>query len=143
MKKTFSERLYGFLWHLLRWPVKKIFAFTCDEDRQEEPTLIISNHVTNFDPILVAYSFPGRRFHFVASEHLFRMGFVSKLLTYVFEPVARRKVSAAAIPRWPACESSGRAKLWGSLPRARPLGTARPRKFSLPPAAWPRWASAA
>lgn len=91
MKKTFTERLYGFLWHLLRWPVKKIFAFTCDEDRQEEPTLIISNHVTNFDPILVAYSFPGRRFHFVASEHLFRMGFVSKLLTYVFEPVARRK----------------------------------------------------
>lgn len=91
MKKTFSERLYGFLWHLLRWPVKKIFAFTCDEDRQDEPTLIISNHVTNFDPILVAYSFPGRRFHFVASEHLFRMGFVTKLLTYIFEPVARRK----------------------------------------------------
>lgn len=91
MKKTFSERLYGFLWHLLRWPVKKIFAFTCDEDRQDEPTLIISNHVTNFDPILVAYSFPGRRFHFVASEHLFRMGFVTKLLTFLFEPVARRK----------------------------------------------------
>lgn len=91
MKKTFSERLYGFLWHLLRWPVKKLFAFTCDEDRQDEPTLIISNHVTNFDPILVAYSFPGRRFHFVASEHLFRMGFVTKLLTYLFEPVARRK----------------------------------------------------
>lgn len=91
MKKTLSERLYGFLWHLLRWPVKKVFAFTCDEDREEEPTLIISNHVTNFDPILVAYSFPGRRFHFVASEHLFRMGFLSKLLTYLFEPVARRK----------------------------------------------------
>lgn len=91
MKKTFSERLYGFLWHLLRWPMKKIFAFTCDEDRQDEPTLIISNHVTNFDPILVAFSFPGRRFHFVASEHLFRMGFVTKLLTYIFEPVARRK----------------------------------------------------
>ena len=91
MKKTFSERLYGFLWHLLRRPFEKIFAFAHDEDRVDEPTLIISNHVTNFDPILVAFSFPGRRFHFVASEHLFRMGFISKLLTYIFEPVARRK----------------------------------------------------
>lgn len=91
MKKTFSERLYGFLWHLLRWPFEKIFAFTHDDDRENVPTLIISNHVTNFDPILVAFSFPGRRFHFVASEHLFRMGFVTKLLTWLFEPVARRK----------------------------------------------------
>ena len=91
MKKTFSERLYGFLWHLLRWPFEKIFAFTHDDDLEDVPTLIISNHVTNFDPILVAFSFPGRRFHFVASEHLFRMGFVTKLLTYIFEPIARRK----------------------------------------------------
>lgn len=90
-KKTFSQRLYGFLWHLLRRPFEWIFAFTHDDDRQDEPTLIISNHVTNFDPILVAFSFPGRRFHFVASEHLFRMGFVTKLLTCLFEPVARRK----------------------------------------------------
>ena len=91
MKKTFSERLYAFLWHLLRKPFEWIFAFKHDNDLQQEPTLIISNHVTNFDPILVALSFPGRRFHFVASEHLFRMGFVSKLLTYIFEPIARRK----------------------------------------------------
>lgn len=91
MKKAFSEKLYGFLWHLLRKPIEWIFAFSHDDDREDEPTLIISNHVTNFDPILVAFSFPGRRFHFVASEHLFRMGFVTKLLTYLFEPVARRK----------------------------------------------------
>ncbi len=91
MKKTFSERIYGFLWHLLRKPFEWIFAFTHDDDREDEAALIISNHVTNFDPILVAFSFPGRRFHFVASEHLFRMGFVTKLLTYLFEPVARRK----------------------------------------------------
>lgn len=91
MKKTFSERIYSFLWHLLRKPFEWIFAFTHDDDRQDEAALIISNHVTNFDPILVAFSFPGRRFHFVASEHLFRMGFVTKLLTYLFEPVARRK----------------------------------------------------
>ena len=91
MKKTFRERVYGFLWHLLRKPFEWIFAFKHDYDREPVPTLIISNHVTNFDPILVALSFPGRRFHFVASEHLFRMGFVSKLLTYLFDPIPRRK----------------------------------------------------
>lgn len=91
MKKSGGERLYGFLWHLLRKPFEWIFSFSHDDDRENVPTLIISNHVTNFDPILVAFSFPGRRFHFVASEHLFRMGFVSKLLQYVFEPIPRRK----------------------------------------------------
>jgi 1-acyl-sn-glycerol-3-phosphate acyltransferase len=91
MKKKFSERVYGFLWALLRKPFEWIFAFSHDYDRENVPTLIISNHVTNFDPILVAFSFPGRRFHFVASEHLFRMGFVSKLLTWLFEPIPRRK----------------------------------------------------
>jgi 1-acyl-sn-glycerol-3-phosphate acyltransferase len=91
MKKKFSERVYSVLWHLLRKPFEWIFGFSHDDDREQVPTLIISNHVTNFDPILVAFSFPGRRFHFVASEHLFRMGFVSRLLTWLFEPIPRRK----------------------------------------------------
>ncbi len=91
MKKTFSEKLYSFLWHLLRKPFEWIFAFKHDNDRENVPTLIISNHVTNFDPILVGLCFPGRRIHFVASEHLFRMGFISKLLMYVFELIPRRK----------------------------------------------------
>ena len=91
MKKKFSERVYGFLWHLVRKPFEWIFAFQHDSDRENVPTLIISNHVTNYDPILVALSFPGRRIHFVASEHLFRMGLISKVLTYLFEFIPRRK----------------------------------------------------
>jgi hypothetical protein len=91
MKKKLSERLYCFLWHVLRKPFEWIFAFQHDYDREMVPTLIISNHVTNFDPILVGLSFPGRRIHFVASEHLFRMGFISKVLSYLFEFIPRRK----------------------------------------------------
>ncbi len=90
MKKK-GEGLYKLLWHLVRKPFQWRFGFRCDTDRARMPTLIISNHVTNFDPILVALSFPGRRFHFVASEHLFRMGLVSKLLNYIFRPIPRRK----------------------------------------------------
>ncbi len=90
MKKK-GEGIYKLLWHLVGKPFAWKFAFRCDTDREQVPTLIISNHVTNYDPILVALSFPGRRFHFVASEHLFRMGFVSKLLKFVFQPIPRRK----------------------------------------------------
>lgn len=91
MKKNSGEGLYKFLWHLLKKPFEWLFAFQHDSDCENVPTLIISNHVTNYDPIFVGLSFPGRRFHFVASEHLFRMGFISKVLTYIFQPIARRK----------------------------------------------------
>lgn len=91
MKKNISQGIYKVLWHLLRKPFEWIFAFKHDSDREDVPTLVISNHVTNFDPILVALSFPGRRFHFVASEHLLRMGFISKVLMYLFELIPRRK----------------------------------------------------
>ena len=91
MKKNRGQWLYHLLWHLARKPAQWLFAFRCDRDEEKVPTLIISNHVTNYDPILVALSFPGRRFHFVASEHLFRMGLVSKVINYICEPIARRK----------------------------------------------------
>ena len=57
MKKNISQGIYKVLWHLLRKPFEWIFAFKHDSDREDVPTLVISNHVTNYDPILVALSF--------------------------------------------------------------------------------------
>ncbi len=45
----------------------------------EGPCLILSNHVTDFDPILVGLSFP-EHMYFVAGENVMRMGFLSKLV---------------------------------------------------------------
>ena len=42
------------------------------------------------DPVLVALSFP-RQMYFVASEHVYRKGWVSRLLFWAFEPIAKIK----------------------------------------------------
>lgn len=67
------------------------FKYTHDKVNPEGPCLIVSNHVTNWDPLLLAISFPKRHIHFVASEHIFRMGRVSKLIRYLVDPIPRRK----------------------------------------------------
>lgn len=58
--------------------------------------LVLSNHNTDLDPALVALSFP-RQMYFVASEHVYRAGFISKVLHYVFEPIAKIKGSSDAL----------------------------------------------
>lgn len=59
-----------------------------------EPAIIISNHTTDIDPILVAMTFR-EHMYFVASEHIFRLGWLSRLLVFVFSPVPRPKGQAA------------------------------------------------
>jgi hypothetical protein len=54
------------------------------------PALIISNHTTDIDPALVGMSFP-KPMVFVASEHVYRFGFASRLLRFLFRPLLRVK----------------------------------------------------
>lgn len=76
--------------------LRLIFRFSFQKTRLPGPTLVVCNHVTNYDPLLVSICFPKDHMHFVASEHLFRMGWVSKFLRYVFDPIARRKGTSGA-----------------------------------------------
>jgi len=69
------------------------FAFTHDKASRQEPCLIISNHVTNWDPLLLSMSFRKQQISFVASEHLFRMGWLSKLIRWLVAVIPRRKGS--------------------------------------------------
>lgn len=71
--------------------LKFIYNYSCEIVDTDEPCLIVSNHVTNLDPLLLALSFPKKNIHFVASEHLFRLGWVSKLITWLVAPIPRRK----------------------------------------------------
>ena len=56
----------------------------------EGPCLILSNHVTDFDPILVGLSFP-EHMYYVAGENVMRMGFLSKLVTRYASVIQRVK----------------------------------------------------
>ena len=54
--------------------------------------LVLSNHQTAFDQFFVAYAFRGP-LYYVASEHIFSMGFISKLLRWAVNPIPIKKQS--------------------------------------------------
>lgn len=91
-KSNRHNRILNRLLAILLGPFLRLFfRFSYEKQRLQGPTLVICNHVTNYDPLLVSICFPKDHMHFVASEHLFRMGFVSRLLRYVFDPIPRKK----------------------------------------------------
>ena len=92
-EKQFHEKVWRALYALLHRGFEWAFRFEHENYTLERPALIISNHVTNYDPILLALSFPKDQMYFVASEHLFRRGLTTKLIRWLFAPIARRKGS--------------------------------------------------
>ena len=91
-----SLRIWHVLHALLRRFLERRFAFTPRPCRVDGPCLIISNHVTTWDPLLLSLSFYDNPIHFVASEHIFRRGLVSRLLQKLVDPIPRRKGAAGA-----------------------------------------------
>lgn len=89
-----SKRLQR-IWKFLCWfshpYFEHKFRFHHEKYILPGPSLIISNHVTNWDPMLLAISFPRNHIHFVASEHIFRWGKLSKIINWLVAPIARRK----------------------------------------------------
>lgn len=71
----------------------KLFHFSSEQySLPDGPCLVVSNHNSDFDPIFLGYAFKNHMY-FVASEHVFRWGFLSKLLVAAFHPIARLKGS--------------------------------------------------
>lgn len=56
------------------------------------PHLVYANHNADLDAVFVQMSFD-EVLYFVASEHIFRVGFASRLLMYFFDPISRLKGS--------------------------------------------------
>ena len=71
------QALFGFAGRLMKWLLN---YEAVPAPQAEGPLLVLSNHVTDFDPILVGLSFP-EHMYFVAGENVLRMGFLSKLVT--------------------------------------------------------------
>ncbi len=56
----------------------------------DTPCLVLSNHTTNYDPMILGTSFP-MLLHYLASDHIFRKGLVSRLLIALGDPIPRLK----------------------------------------------------
>lgn len=84
---------------LLR-PVFRIFlffkyGFTCSKFNSDikKPYMILSNHITTLDPVMIAVSFC-MPVYFVASDDLFSIKYISPLLKYLAAPIPKTKSSS-------------------------------------------------
>ena len=59
-------------------------------DEAKGPFIVLANHTTDLDPIYLVHAFR-EPLYFVASEHVFRKGFVSSVLERIFHPIHRLK----------------------------------------------------
>lgn len=87
-------RNWRILHAILRPIINKKFDMTHEDISVEGPILLIPNHVTSWDPVLVAMSLRNKQVYYVASEHLFRKGFLTGLLTWLVAPIPRSKGAA-------------------------------------------------
>lgn len=91
-----DKKIWIFFTHFLGGWVKHKFNFTPEISSPEEPFLLLSNHASDWDPLMVALSFPNTQMYYVASEHIFRWGFLYRLIDWFFHPISRMKGTTAA-----------------------------------------------
>lgn len=60
------------------------------------PVLLIPNHSCTLDPLLVASCLGRKQVYFVASEHIFRLGLLSRLIRWLVAPIPRSKGASGA-----------------------------------------------
>ena len=86
-----QRRAYTALYPLAKVLMKGLLNYDfAPAPKTEGPCLILSNHVTDFDPILVGLSFP-EHMYYVAGENVMRMGFLSRLVTRYASVIQRVK----------------------------------------------------
>ncbi|MBE6686807.1 MAG: 1-acyl-sn-glycerol-3-phosphate acyltransferase [Ruminococcaceae bacterium] len=93
------SKKHRFIWSFLRPPVglvmRVFFGYRYKLAKNlPENYIVLSNHTTDFDPVLVGLAFK-KQMYLVASEHITRWGFPYKLLKYAFEPIIRYKATVA------------------------------------------------
>jgi 1-acyl-sn-glycerol-3-phosphate acyltransferase len=98
--KCMSRRRHKIIYWIFRHPVwlflKIKFGYKYKKIKKlPENYLVISNHTTDYDPLMVAMSFK-KQMYYVASEHISNWGLASKLLKFGFDPILRSKGTIAA-----------------------------------------------
>ena len=91
-----DSRRHKLLWNIAFYPLKLFLCLRYNYHPKVQPidgpSIIVSNHVTDLDPLLLALTV--RKFtYFVASEHVFRR--FGKLLTWAQGPISRMKGTTA------------------------------------------------
>ena len=91
-------RRYQFTWRVLRFllrPLLRRFNYDAEICTEKGTLLVVCNHNTDWDPILLSMGFPNYM-SYVASEHIFRWGLAGKLINTLMAPISRLKGKSAA-----------------------------------------------
>lgn len=97
MKSQGNQCWYEFVYRIFR-PVLDLFLprkfnyeyKNIDVPRSHSPYIVISNHITFWDPLFVAISFKKQQF-FVSSDQVMRAGIGGKLIRFLVNPIVRVK----------------------------------------------------
>lgn len=94
-RKSWVRKRHTVVRNLVFWPLYIFSVIRYGIHIQKLPKntpqcIILSNHQTAFDQFFVSLSFP-QHIYFVSSEDLFSMGWVSKLIKWLVEPIPFRK----------------------------------------------------
>lgn len=92
-------RRYQRIWHTFRplvaaW-MKRKFRYDPEVCTVKGPFLVLCNHNTDWDPLLLACAFPDYM-SYVASEHIFRWRLAGRLIRFLLDPIARLKGTTAS-----------------------------------------------
>ena len=91
-----QEKLWRFLCRLVYPILKRRFSLEAERLPEVRPAILVCNHVTDLDPVLLAMASPDHSMTYVASEHILRdRPFLRKLLYLCFSPIIRRKAISA------------------------------------------------
>ncbi len=93
----FQSRLWRVCCRLLGPAIRHHMGLDMDPLPADGPCLIICNHVTNLDPVMLGLASPKKMITYVASENILRLHPRLRGLLYgAFGPIARRKGASGA-----------------------------------------------
>jgi len=88
LNNVIAFRIFHFL---IEKFLKLKFGYTYEKiTPKSKPFIVLSNHTTDFDPLMVGLSFD-RMLYYVASDHIFRWGLISSLIRFLASPIPRMK----------------------------------------------------
>ena len=95
-KKDGRRGIWNFLQLVSRLFIAPGYGYSCEQLTLDAPFLLVSNHVTDLDPFFVGMACKKTPLTFVASEHIARMGVVSKIIMKLLSPIPRAKAASGA-----------------------------------------------
>lgn len=90
------QKLWQFFQHL-RFFIVRAFRLDDEPIQAEGPILLVSNHVTACDPMLIGMALGKKQAYFVSSDHLARQGAAGRFIQWCFGPIQRRKGASALL----------------------------------------------